>query len=144
MVADRGRYVARLVTPQAALPCANRCAVADCWLLGWSSAAARGGRRCPRKSLRFWPTLGVPLRNDGQQVARRWAAMHAAGVRRCGVLVARKRAGRATLRAGSCAAVRIFRVAAAAPAMLWRCFGDVVTAGLNSSRVWFGPVPGSP
>ncbi|KZT75323.1 hypothetical protein F511_47653 [Dorcoceras hygrometricum] len=22
--------------------------------------------------------------------------------------------------------------------------GDVVTAGLNSSRVWFGPVPGSP
>ncbi|KZT76891.1 putative carboxylesterase 12 [Dorcoceras hygrometricum] len=27
---------------------------------------------------------------------------------------------------------------------LRRCSGDVVTAGLNSSRVWFEPVPGSP
>ncbi|KZV26905.1 hypothetical protein F511_38356 [Dorcoceras hygrometricum] len=27
---------------------------------------------------------------------------------------------------------------------LRRVSGDVVTAGLNSSRVWFGPVPGSP
>ncbi|KZV07055.1 plant synaptotagmin [Dorcoceras hygrometricum] len=27
---------------------------------------------------------------------------------------------------------------------LWRVSGDVVTAGLISSRVWFGPVPGSP
>ncbi|KZV06767.1 hypothetical protein F511_45753 [Dorcoceras hygrometricum] len=43
-------------------------------------------------------------------------------VRRCGVLVARKRAGRATLRATSCAAVQVFfscggRRPAAAPAM---------------------------
>ncbi|KZT75599.1 hypothetical protein F511_47376 [Dorcoceras hygrometricum] len=45
--------------------------------------------------------------------------------------------------------------AAAAAFFLWwrrrrrrpplrRVSGDVVTAGLNSSRVWFGPVPGSP
>ncbi|KZV44855.1 hypothetical protein F511_17032 [Dorcoceras hygrometricum] len=27
---------------------------------------------------------------------------------------------------------------------LRRSSGDIVTAGLNSSRVWFGPVPGSP
>ncbi|KZT76510.1 hypothetical protein F511_46464 [Dorcoceras hygrometricum] len=33
---------------------------------------------------------------------------------------------------------------AAAQTMLRRISGDVVTAGLNSSRVWFGPVPGSP
>ncbi|KZT75525.1 hypothetical protein F511_47450 [Dorcoceras hygrometricum] len=33
---------------------------------------------------------------------------------------------------------------AVAPAMLRRVSGDVVTAGLNSFRVWFGPVPGSP
>ncbi|KZV14251.1 hypothetical protein F511_43760 [Dorcoceras hygrometricum] len=33
---------------------------------------------------------------------------------------------------------------AIAPAMLRRVSGDVVTAGLISSRVWFGPVPGSP
>ncbi|KZV07162.1 chromodomain-helicase-DNA-binding protein, putati (ISS) [Dorcoceras hygrometricum] len=33
---------------------------------------------------------------------------------------------------------------AAAPAMLRRVSDDVVTAGLNSFRVWFGPVPGSP
>ncbi|KZV30680.1 hypothetical protein F511_41838 [Dorcoceras hygrometricum] len=43
---------------------------------------------------------------------------------------------------------RMFVVAppppAAAPAMLRRVSGDVVTAGLISSRVWFGPVPGSP
>ncbi|KZV52758.1 hypothetical protein F511_42640 [Dorcoceras hygrometricum] len=39
---------------------------------------------------------------------------------------------------------RIFRVAAAGRPPLRRVSGDVVTAGLISSRVWFGPVPGSP
>ncbi|KZV06816.1 hypothetical protein F511_45702 [Dorcoceras hygrometricum] len=33
--------------------------------------------------------------------------------------------------------------AAASRPPLRRRSGDVVTAGLNSSRVWFGPVPGS-
>ncbi|KZV43245.1 hypothetical protein F511_09831 [Dorcoceras hygrometricum] len=34
--------------------------------------------------------------------------------------------------------------AVAGPPPLRRVSGDVVTAGLFSSRVWFGPVPGSP
>ncbi|KZV34266.1 hypothetical protein F511_20793 [Dorcoceras hygrometricum] len=34
--------------------------------------------------------------------------------------------------------------AAAGRPPLRRCSGDVVTAGMISSRVWFGPVPGSP
>ncbi|KZT76107.1 hypothetical protein F511_46868 [Dorcoceras hygrometricum] len=34
--------------------------------------------------------------------------------------------------------------AAAGRPPLRRCSGDVVTAGLISFRVWFGPVPGSP
>ncbi|KZT76707.1 hypothetical protein F511_46266 [Dorcoceras hygrometricum] len=42
------------------------------------------------------------------------------------------------------AARAISSMAAAGPRMLRRVSGDVVTAGLNSSRVWFGPVPGSP
>ncbi|KZV13646.1 hypothetical protein F511_45190 [Dorcoceras hygrometricum] len=37
-----------------------------------------------------------------------------------------------------------FVVAAADRPPLRRVSGDVVTAGLISSRVWFGPVPGSP
>ncbi|KZT76928.1 hypothetical protein F511_46046 [Dorcoceras hygrometricum] len=37
-----------------------------------------------------------------------------------------------------------FVVAAAGRPPLRRCSADVVTAGLISSRVWFGPVPGSP
>ncbi|KZV51020.1 hypothetical protein F511_31996 [Dorcoceras hygrometricum] len=40
--------------------------------------------------------------------------------------------------------VRKFEVAAAGRPPLLRVSGDVVTAGLISSRVWFGPVPGSP
>ncbi|KZV06825.1 hypothetical protein F511_45693 [Dorcoceras hygrometricum] len=55
------------------------------------------------------------------------------------------RAGRATLRAASCAAAAIFVVAAspssaAAPASLWRCRDG----WSDFSMVWFGPVPGSP
>ncbi|KZV28985.1 hypothetical protein F511_44194 [Dorcoceras hygrometricum] len=55
--------------------------------------------------------------------------------RRCATLA------RAMLRPGTPCVAREFFV--------WRSpagrrSGDVVTAGLNSSRVWFGPVPGSP
>ncbi|KZT76637.1 hypothetical protein F511_46338 [Dorcoceras hygrometricum] len=65
-----------------------------------------------------------------------------------------RRLGRRTLRARratSCALVaqrrarcrrEFFVVAAPPPA--GRRSGDVMTAGLNSFRVWFGPVPGSP
>ncbi|KZT76487.1 hypothetical protein F511_46487 [Dorcoceras hygrometricum] len=40
--------------------------------------------------------------------------------------------------------VKYFVAAAAGRPPLRRCSGDVVTAGLISSRVWFGTVPGSP
>ncbi|KZV13517.1 hypothetical protein F511_45320 [Dorcoceras hygrometricum] len=43
-----------------------------------------------------------------------------------------------------CAALNFVAVAAAGRPPLRRISGDVVTAGLSSSRVWFGPVPGSP
>ncbi|KZT76862.1 hypothetical protein F511_46113 [Dorcoceras hygrometricum] len=43
-----------------------------------------------------------------------------------------------------CAAVRFSLVAVAGRPPLRRISGDVVTAGLNSSRAWFGPVLGSP
>ncbi|KZT75478.1 hypothetical protein F511_47497 [Dorcoceras hygrometricum] len=39
---------------------------------------------------------------------------------------------------------RCRRVFVVAPPPLRRVSGDVVTVGLNSSRVWFNPVPGSP
>ncbi|KZT75245.1 hypothetical protein F511_47730 [Dorcoceras hygrometricum] len=38
----------------------------------------------------------------------------------------------------------VLLVAAAGRPPLRRVSDDVVTAGLISSRVWFGPVPGSP
>ncbi|KZV23380.1 hypothetical protein F511_43545 [Dorcoceras hygrometricum] len=58
-------------------------------------------------------------------------------------------ARRCVSRDGARAAAAFFVVAAppspaAAPPPLRRVSCDVVTAGLNSSRVWFGPVPGSP
>ncbi|KZT76828.1 hypothetical protein F511_46147 [Dorcoceras hygrometricum] len=40
--------------------------------------------------------------------------------------------------------VKFFLAAAAGRPPLRRRSGDIVTAGLNSFRVWFGPVPGSP
>ncbi|KZV06734.1 hypothetical protein F511_45784 [Dorcoceras hygrometricum] len=60
----------------------------------------------------------------------------------CSALVARMRTGRATLRAASCENFSL--VAAADRPPLRRVSDDVVTAGLISSWVWFGPVPGNP
>ncbi|KZT76285.1 Cyclin-like F-box domain containing protein [Dorcoceras hygrometricum] len=68
---------------------------------------------------------------DCVQNVARWSRRCAAqcpAMRDCAALVARKNRG-------GCAAGR---------PPLRRCSGDVVTAGLISSRVWFGPVPGSP
>ncbi|KZV13534.1 hypothetical protein F511_45302 [Dorcoceras hygrometricum] len=80
----------------------------------WTPPAAAGcTRRCTAAERRC-ATLS-------RRCALRWPIV----ARRCAVLVARKRAGRATLRATSCAAVRFFscggRRPAAAPAMLRRC-----------------------
>ncbi|KZT76653.1 hypothetical protein F511_46324 [Dorcoceras hygrometricum] len=94
------------------------------------------------------PLLGVLLRDVASLVALdgRVSPPHdgATDRRFLPLAAAHDNAGRATLRATSCAAVRFFRVAAAGRPPLRRCSGDVVTAGLILSRVLFGPVPGSP
>ncbi|KZV06829.1 PAC motif-containing family protein [Dorcoceras hygrometricum] len=80
---------------------------------------------------------GRPLQAAGVGVRwRRWSTLRA---RRCAALRFARWCARCH---------RVFVVAAApspaaAPPPLWRVSGDVVTAGLISSRVWFGPVPGS-
>ncbi|KZV33337.1 hypothetical protein F511_18218 [Dorcoceras hygrometricum] len=118
-IAHRGRYVARLVAPQAMQPCANRCAVADRWerlfaplLLGWSSAAA-----CEEGDAGW--TLSA---QDVAHAGRRWAAlveaMHAAGCARC-ALAARRCARRRALPPRSLWWRR--RRPAASPASLRRC-----------------------
>ncbi|KZV13693.1 hypothetical protein F511_45143 [Dorcoceras hygrometricum] len=43
-----------------------------------------------------------------------------------------------------CRAMFLHGGGAAGRPPLRRCSDDVVTAGLISSRVWFGPVPGNP
>ncbi|KZV07069.1 hypothetical protein F511_45448 [Dorcoceras hygrometricum] len=105
-------------TNGAMVAAAHRCCI------GWSGAARRGTLRCGRElvarggrtSLLEWATLG--------------AAWSTPVVR--------------SLRNVACAAAAFLLVAAAGRPALWRVSGDVVTAGLNSSRFWFGPVPGSP
>ncbi|KZT76415.1 hypothetical protein F511_46560 [Dorcoceras hygrometricum] len=75
-----------------------------------------------------WPMLRRPaVRTIGAR--RRWSAeLVAAACAPC----------------GACDFVDGGRRPAAAPAMLRRVCCDVVTVGLISSRVWFGPVPGCP
>ncbi|KZV57271.1 hypothetical protein F511_33062 [Dorcoceras hygrometricum] len=82
------------------------------------SLGATSRNRCTTLALeaRCWPRA----RDDGRHEVRRWA------------LVARA------------AAVRFYGGGGGGRPPLRRSSGDVVTAGLISSRVWFGPVPGSP
>ncbi|KZV07014.1 hypothetical protein F511_45502 [Dorcoceras hygrometricum] len=87
--------------------------------------------------MRRW--LGYWLRDVGDA----WCRL----VDACCTLVARRceRRPRACLgRVRPCGARNFVRGGAARRPPLRRIFGDVVTAGLISSRVWFGPVPGSP
>ncbi|KZV39363.1 hypothetical protein F511_43805 [Dorcoceras hygrometricum] len=80
---------------------------------------------------RYWPTMIAQALGI---VARYWtAAVESRCAAACVVV-------RAAVR--PCGA-RNFHGGAGRP-MLRRSSGDVVMAGLNSSRVWFGPVPGSP
>ncbi|KZV52490.1 BTB/POZ domain-containing protein-like [Dorcoceras hygrometricum] len=106
----------------------------------WCAAAGRDARAAlrylspGRTFLVCWPTL-----------VRRARARDGGAGRRC----ARGVALRCVSRDGARAAAAFFVVAAppspaVAPPPFWLVSGDVVTAGLNSSRVWFGPVPGSP
>ncbi|KZT75870.1 hypothetical protein F511_47105 [Dorcoceras hygrometricum] len=101
-------------------------------LLGRDCATIlHGGRRdvrhCRHTMLRRWP--------DEASVVARLVDARCALDARCARNVVRRRAE--ILVCGG-------RRPAAAPAPLRRISGDVVTAGMNSFRVWFGPVPGCP
>ncbi|KZT76969.1 hypothetical protein F511_46005 [Dorcoceras hygrometricum] len=74
-------------------------------------------------------------RNHWSDVDARWS--------RDGRAVARGRASRLAWVVHA-AAANFVVAAAACRSPLRRVSGDIVTAGLISSRVWFGPVPGSP
>ncbi|KZV06806.1 hypothetical protein F511_45710 [Dorcoceras hygrometricum] len=82
---------------------------------------------------------------------RYWSTMHAVGCawllhagRQTSSGVAPLVAQRCARPRALCAAHKFSLVAAAGRPPLRRVSGDVVAAGLISSRVWFGPVPGSP
>ncbi|KZV27884.1 hypothetical protein F511_26220 [Dorcoceras hygrometricum] len=113
-----------LRTIEASSPAVGSAASRLC--IGWPLDVARDGRR--------WAALS--------EMARRWAAdarcwsatLAVAGHARC-ALAARRRAP-------PCENFSLAAAAGRPP--LRRVSSDVVTASLNSSRVWFGPVPGSP
>ncbi|KZV06634.1 MATE efflux family protein isoform 1 [Dorcoceras hygrometricum] len=108
------------------------------WLRKWTDEVAPlealvrwlAARRCTigRRLLGLW-------RDDGRP-------MHAAGLcaKRCALVAAVRRSMAHDAR--DCAAIVALNSRWRPPA--GRRSGDVVTAGLISSRVWFGPVPGSP
>ncbi|KZV06913.1 eukaryotic translation initiation factor 3 subunit A-like [Dorcoceras hygrometricum] len=85
----------------------------------WAPPAAASWMRAGRR----FPPLGA-----------RWRRLPA---ERCGALVAHD------ARALLCRRAKFVAAAAGRPPLRRRS-DDVVTAGLSSSRVWFGPVPGSP
>ncbi|KZT76661.1 Werner syndrome ATP-dependent helicase-like [Dorcoceras hygrometricum] len=113
-------------------------------------------RRCALAGRIVAPTSGalaaMRSADDGRRLSRlfsRCRACVALLVGRCTLLECDACGGWSCVmragRAASCAAVRNFSLAAAAGRPpLRRVSGDVVTADLNSYRVWFGPVPGSP
>ncbi|KZT76744.1 hypothetical protein F511_46231 [Dorcoceras hygrometricum] len=74
---------------------------------------------------------------------RRWARLCDAR-RRCWPAMVRTRCACSTLLVARAAAAFSWWRRRRRRPPLRRVSGDVVTAGLNSSRVWFGPVPSSP
>ncbi|KZV13752.1 hypothetical protein F511_45082 [Dorcoceras hygrometricum] len=95
-----------------------------CW-----SGAARRGEGCSGDTL-----VGDDGARGAPLLAGRCALSAASCARPCVALGATSRG----------AAVQFSCGAAAGRPPLRRVSGDVVTAGLIYSRVWFGPVPGSP
>ncbi|KZV26294.1 polyadenylation and cleavage factor4 [Dorcoceras hygrometricum] len=112
---------------------------------------ARWSRFRPMLHAQRWPLFHARPRTRHRATFRKEAPLSSATGR--GLLADRFRCLDAPLgrrcaslaRRCACAAVIFLRGGAAVgrPA-LRRVSGDVVTAGLISSRVWFGPVPGSP
>ncbi|KZT76291.1 F-box/LRR-repeat protein 3 [Dorcoceras hygrometricum] len=97
----------------------------------------RIGRTTPLLSPRaIWRAVGRPLKHACRRCATlygaAWSTLH---VRRCVAL-------RAMVR--SCRREFLWWRRRRRRPPLRRVSGDVVTAGLISSRVWFGPIPGSP
>ncbi|KZV40597.1 hypothetical protein F511_11406 [Dorcoceras hygrometricum] len=137
--------------------------VMDCsWACACRKAAARFHARLSRIVSDRWPSsranwlraggarrpldaaLGDSLRGGGwMMISCAWRRPLATGRDSLGAAVgaavcrARRDVSRAAAMRFSCGAI------AGRPPLL-RVSGDVVTAGLISSRVWFGPVPGSP
>ncbi|KZV46107.1 hypothetical protein F511_27265 [Dorcoceras hygrometricum] len=103
---------------------------------GWAPLLAIVAGRCAKRA--GWPFLRATMVDAGS-AGRRWRSARCA-TKRCTPLDARCRAPACALEAH----VIFVDGGAAGRPPLRRISGDVVTAGLNSSRVWFGPVPGSP
>ncbi|KZV17491.1 hypothetical protein F511_10878 [Dorcoceras hygrometricum] len=124
----------------------------------WSGDCATAGRdmhAASRRCCESWPDivaragrascamLAETLRDGGGATARcagRWRALLGIGRWSNGVRHTMAHVGRAMR---DCAALVARKILAAAPPA-GRRSGDVMTAGLNSSRVCFGPFPGSP
>ncbi|KZT75802.1 hypothetical protein F511_47173 [Dorcoceras hygrometricum] len=117
------------------------CAISRPLVARWLGAAARCW--CSRRATMADAGRTLAVRR-ADEARNRWPDDDAWGRRLVERCWSRTRAARAT----SCVCRRDFSFVvvapAAAPVMLRRVSGDVVTAGLNSFRVWFGPVPGSP
>ncbi|KZT76923.1 hypothetical protein F511_46053 [Dorcoceras hygrometricum] len=128
-----------------------RAMAAGRWATLDAAAASRGRTlvdRCARWSRRLAQTLHN-LPPPSHATGRRWAFSSAtmAGMEcdACGALVARDARWPRDVALDVVRCRRDFRGGGAADRPpLRRVSGNVVTAGLNSSRVWFGPVPGSP
>ncbi|KZV19198.1 DNA-directed RNA polymerase V subunit 1 [Dorcoceras hygrometricum] len=114
--------------------CASRCAH---WPTACHSIAPPCCSSCAlvAHASRRWAMLGAAAASTGRTLDA-WWPMVARNLR-----MALRRARRGVARV---AAVNFRGGGAAGRPPLQQVSGDVVTAGLNSSRVWFGPVPCSP
>ncbi|KZV26228.1 hypothetical protein F511_43909 [Dorcoceras hygrometricum] len=133
-----------LCTSAARLQCLSRASAARCRaaIVRWPHEWRDGGRRAPLLHRMVGRRLSRDVATRSGACCTKWPDV-AAGVgdawrrlvdARCALVAER----RARCRRAFCGG------GAAGWPPLRRVSGDVVTAGLISSRVWFGPVPGSP
>ncbi|KZT76809.1 hypothetical protein F511_46168 [Dorcoceras hygrometricum] len=135
--ASRGRTSSRALVARPVRCWQRRCAFLRRCCFDWSSAAAR------EEGDEGWSLAYQWIRT----AARCWACNSCMAAPLAGVVVRRYRMERRSC-SGHARALgphEFFVVAAAAGRPpLRRVSGDAMTAGLISSRVWFGPVPDSP
>ncbi|KZV17700.1 hypothetical protein F511_31312 [Dorcoceras hygrometricum] len=113
------------------------------------SAMRRRARSLVAASRALLPTLVPPFSAAVASLISRWSRVPRACWPRRRATHAACCCARCAPTARRCARHRappceIFRGGGRRPAPLRQCSGDVVTASLNSSMFWFGPVPGSP